>query len=121
MAAEWLTPTVVALLAGGAGSMVTNLAKARVDLRKQKLDEVRAPVENENIFLGGAEMAVASLKAALDRAEAHILRLERDLEDRDRKIGDLEQDLTHTLARLARLQERCEQLGVRLAELRTDP
>lgn len=100
--------------------MMTTLVKARVDLRKQKLDEERAPAELENIFLGGAEKAVASLQVALDRAESHILRLERDVEDRDRKIGDLETDLTHTLARLARLQERCEQLGVRIAEMRTD-
>jgi chromosome segregation ATPase len=120
MVDEWLTPAVIALLASAIGTMFTILVKARIDVRKAKLDEERQPVELENIFLGGAEVAVAALKAALDRAEAHIAKLEHDLADRDRKIGDLEQDLTRTLARLARLQERCEQLGVRIAELRTD-
>lgn len=120
MAAEWLTPAVIALLASAIGTMFTILVKARIDLRKSKIEKDRAPVELENIFLGGAEVAVVALKAALDRAEADIARLERDLAERDRKIGDLEQDLTRTLARLARLQERCEQLGVRIAELRSD-
>lgn len=120
MATEWLTPAVIALLASAVGTMFTILVKSRVDLRKAKLDEERQPIELENIFLGGAEVAVAALKAALDRAETNIARLERDLAERDRKIGDLEDDLTKTLARLARLQERCEQLGMRIAELRTD-
>ena len=127
MASEWLTPAVVALLAGGAGSGLATLVKARVDLRKQKLDEERHPVELENVFIGGAEKAVAALQVALDRAESTIGRLERSLTDRDQaladrdqKIQDLEQELTRTLARLARLQDRCEQLTARLAEIRVD-
>jgi chromosome segregation ATPase len=120
VASEWLTPAVVALLASAVGTMFTILVRARIDMRKAKTEQDRAPIELENIFLGGAEVAVAALKAALDRAEAHIAKLEHDLAERDRKIGDLEDDLTKTLARLARLQERCEQLGVRIAELRTD-
>ena len=127
LASEWLTPAVVALLGGGAAGTVATLIKARVELRKQRLDEERAPVELENVFIGGAEKAVQALQVALDRAESTIGRLEKTLgdrdqalADRDQKIADLEQELTRTLARLARLQDRCEQLTARLAEIRTD-
>jgi len=127
VASEWLTPAVVALLAGGAGSAVTTIVRARVDWRKARLEEDRQPVELENVFIGGAEKAVQALQVALDRAESTIGRLERSLserdeklQERDRKIAELEQDLTNTLARLARLQERCEQLTARLADLRAD-
>ncbi|MFI6496922.1 hypothetical protein [Nonomuraea typhae] len=125
---DWLTPTVITALVGGLATAIGIIVKGRVDLRKTKLDEDRQPVEIENIFIGGAEKAVAALQVALDRAEATISRLEKSLterdeklQERDRKIAELEADITNTLARLARLQERCEQLTTRLAELRSDP
>ncbi|MEO3856250.1 hypothetical protein [Acrocarpospora sp. B8E8] len=138
MADEWVTPAAIALLATTSVGMATAWVKTRVDLRKAKLDEERQPVELENVFIGGAEKAVAALQVALDRAETTITRLEQALADRDerlrqalaerderlgerdRKIDELEQDLTRTLARLGRLQERCEELQARLAEIRTD-
>lgn len=128
MASEWLTPAVITTLIGALAAALGIIVKTRVDLRKAKLDEERQPAEIENIFIGGAEKAVAALQVALDRAETTIGRLERalterdeKLQERDQRIAELEMDVTRTLARLARIQDQCERLQGRLADLRIDP
>ncbi|WP_125633475.1 hypothetical protein [Nonomuraea sp. WAC 01424] len=127
-ATDWLTPAAITLIAGGAGTGLGVLVKARVDLRKTKLEEERQPVELESVFIGGAERAVSALSAALDRTETNITRLEKalserdeKLQERDRRIADLEQDLATTRHRLSEMQTRCEQLQTRLADLRIEP
>lgn len=124
---EWLTPAVITLLAGGLTTTIGVLAKARIDLKKARLEEDRQPVELESVFIGGAERAVQALSAALDRTETNISRLEmalsdRDekLQERDRRIAVLEKDLATSLQRLQEVQARCEQLQARLAEMRTE-
>lgn len=104
MATEWLIPSVVALVGGGAAGMVSTLVRARVDLRKARTDEDRAPVDLGDVAVGAAEKVVSSLVAALEQNERRVQKLERDVVDRDMRIEHLEQDLTRAHARIGRLQ-----------------
>ncbi|MGI5155836.1 hypothetical protein [Microbispora sp. CA-102843] len=104
MAADWLTPTVIGLLAGSAGSALTTLVRAVLDWRRDRREEERAPIELEGLVLGGAERLVASLTTTLDQNDKRIKALERDLAERDARIEHLEQDLTRAHMRIGRLQ-----------------
>lgn len=130
--AEWLVPTTALALMTGVGGFVGVLVRARIDLRKSRVEkraedlkarideraedraETRAPVEVSNIIAMGAEQAVQSLAVALAQADQRIA-------NQDRRIEKLEQDLeardVQLEARDAQIEEMKREHARRIDEL----
>lgn len=105
------------VLSGGLGAAIYQIANARAELRRVRIEEHKAGPEAESILLGGAERAVASLQAALDRAEYSITRLEQLLEKREKRVAELERELDSAKSRLGVVQSRLADFDQRISGL----
>lgn len=114
---ETLTYVVSGALGGGLigalASLVTSRALARKTHAETSAITAKVPAEVDSVVVQGAELAVLTMKSALDSATARIAALEEERDDDRRRIAALE-------AKVRNLEGKFQRAEKALGEARND-
>lgn len=84
---------VTLLLGGGITASFLNVVKARTELRASKAQQKKQPLEEDNLFLHGAETAVTTMQKSVEAAWRQIEDLKRDNKDKQARLDEKEKEI----------------------------